>query len=403
MTPFLAAENTSGFDGPQLPGAACRRDHEATLKRLEEKSLAAAEPWLAEREIDPQPWLDAVAEVRDRQRGNAFTAARNLMLKRGVPEDRFPAADAGVDPAEIGLERIARKGLERLGWELDRYEPVALSGLLRPDAAGHEHCCPVPGSRWADDAGGLEATCILTGGDPFAGGAPVRPGVLSVLAEGRPVEVPEDRRPSPRARRLDRPGDNPPDDAGDREPIWLWHLAEPLAGNPNNFGSTGKRPTHQELLDWLAATFVEEEWSMKELHRVILRRPPIVAQQSTLIAGSWRSSIHRGRAMPSSRPRRLSAEEMRDARLAATGELNRTLGGIPNRPEINLESGPQAAAGDGDFRGCVDSQSAPEPATPPVALRSQAAGTRRSLSTWRRSSTVRRWTSPCERREALDQ
>ena len=52
--------------------------------------------------------------------------------------------------------------------------------------------------------------------------------------------------------------------------VWQWHFGQAIAGNPNNFGGTGKRPTHPELLDWLAATFVEEGWSLKQLHRRIL-------------------------------------------------------------------------------------------------------------------------------------
>ena len=52
--------------------------------------------------------------------------------------------------------------------------------------------------------------------------------------------------------------------------IWLWHFDQPIAGNPNNFGSTGQKPTHPELLDWLAATFVEKDWSFKAMHRLIM-------------------------------------------------------------------------------------------------------------------------------------
>ena len=52
--------------------------------------------------------------------------------------------------------------------------------------------------------------------------------------------------------------------------LWLWHFGQAIAGNPNNFGSTGKKPTHPELLDWLAATLVEKGWSFKEMHRVIM-------------------------------------------------------------------------------------------------------------------------------------
>ena len=52
--------------------------------------------------------------------------------------------------------------------------------------------------------------------------------------------------------------------------IWLWHFGQALAGNPNNFGATGRKPTHPELLDWLAATFIERGWSVKAMHRLIM-------------------------------------------------------------------------------------------------------------------------------------
>lgn len=52
--------------------------------------------------------------------------------------------------------------------------------------------------------------------------------------------------------------------------LWLWHFNQPIAGNPNNFGSTGKRPTHPELLDWLAAEFIDKGWSVKALHRLLM-------------------------------------------------------------------------------------------------------------------------------------
>ena len=120
--------------------------------------------------------------------------------------------------------------------------------------------------------------------------------------------------------------------------IWLWHFAEPLAGNPNNFGSTGKKPTHPELLDWLVATFVEQGWSFKAMHRVIMssdayRRSAKFADRKGLAERD-----PNGTSYVAFKPRRLTAEELHDAMLAATGELNPTLGGIPNRPEINLEA-----------------------------------------------------------------
>ena len=58
------------------------------------------------------------------------------MQKQGVPEDQFPPKLVGFTPEDFGNERVARKGLERLKWELERYEPFALGGLQWPHAAG---------------------------------------------------------------------------------------------------------------------------------------------------------------------------------------------------------------------------------------------------------------------------
>lgn len=117
----------------------------------------------------------------------------------------------------------------------------------------------------------------------------------------------------------------------------MWHFGEPLAGNPNNFGASGKRPTHPQLLDWLAGTFVDDQWSIKSLHRRIMTSDAYC-----------RSSHHPDYKLLAEldplrtsyavfHPRRLTAEELRDAMLTVSGELNPTQGGIPCRPEINQE------------------------------------------------------------------
>jgi hypothetical protein len=118
----------------------------------------------------------------------------------------------------------------------------------------------------------------------------------------------------------------------------MWHFGQPLAGNPNNFGSTGKKPTHPELLDWLAAKFVDSGWSFKALHRLIMTSEAYRRSATHPDLKSLREKDALGTSYAVFQARRLSAEELRDAMLAATGELNRALGGIPNRPEINLEA-----------------------------------------------------------------
>src|SRR5690606_15739591 len=97
------------------------------------------------------------------------------------------------------------------------------------------------------------------------------------------------------------------------------------------------RPTHPELLDWLAATFVERGWSVKAMHRLIMNSEAYRRSSEHPDRQLLAEKDPRGELYATFPPRRLSAEEIRDAMLVATGELNRELGGIPNRPEIEPE------------------------------------------------------------------
>ena len=110
-----------------------------------------------------------------------------------------------------------------------------------------------------------------------------------------------------------------------------------MAGNPNNFGAKGGKPTHPQLLDWLAADFVEHGWRLKRLHRLIMksdtyRQSGRHPQASELAVVDPENYFFAYRI-----PRRLSAEELRDSLLKATGELNPAIGGLPVMPEINME------------------------------------------------------------------
>lgn len=338
---FLETENVDGF-GERRYLEMVREGHEQTLRELDDRLLENALAWFAERDADPGDWLAAVDQARREaggESGGVFRAARNRMSKAGVPESEFPPKLVGFTPQEFGAERVARKGLERLRWEWERYEPFALSvyGGRTPDRRSVVAPTRVPDNRLR--AGELEQTCILTGGDPFSPGEPVRPGVLSALGDIAAPPIPE----TIEGRRLAfadwvASAENPLTSRTIVNRVWLWHFGQAIAGNPNNFGATGKRPSHPELLDWLAATFVEDGWSIKRLTRRIVtsaayRRGGGHPDPATLA----RLDPHDDRyaRFPA---RRLTAEELRDAMLAVSGELNPTLGGIPCRPEINPEA-----------------------------------------------------------------
>ncbi|MEK6236850.1 MAG: DUF1553 domain-containing protein, partial [Planctomycetales bacterium] len=114
---------------------------------------------------------------------------------------------------------------------------------------------------------------------------------------------------------------------------WMHHFGAGLVRSPGDFGCRADPPSHPKLLDWLASRFVSEGWSMKWLHREIMR-------SSTYRQGSQgptdKEQLARARRLdPDNRllwrmtPRRLSFEELRDAALAVTGELDLAMGGKP--------------------------------------------------------------------------
>jgi mono/diheme cytochrome c family protein len=382
--PFLDVENTRGFDERRYL-LARKEFYERALRELDDKqTLAAAREWLVDNRRDATPFEAAVGELEsDGQSGPVTVAAvRTLMQRRKVDPELIPPRHVGFEPRDFGVERVSRKGLERLEWRLDRYEPFALSVYSgrTPELKAVLSPQRMPGNRM--DAGILEETCILVGGDPFSPSQPVTPGVLSVVghfanvdegtraAHGVKSGNSADRAADPLRSAAEDDGPVPGvgsgndaalDIAGRRlalarwitstenpltsrvmvNRIWQWHFGLPLAGNPNNFGATGKKPTHPELLDWLAGTFVQRGWSVKEIHRLILMSRAYRRSTEHPDPAQLAELDPLGTSYARFRPRRLDAEELRDAMLFVSGELNRELGGIPVCPEMNPEAAMQ--------------------------------------------------------------
>lgn len=106
--------------------------------------------------------------------------------------------------------------------------------------------------------------------------------------------------------------------------LWQHHFGRGLVSTPSDFGKQGSPPSHPELLDWLAGEFIRSGWSLKHMHRLIMRSR---AYQQRSANAEW-GMRGAGSAMPQAF-HRLSFEEARDAWLAAAGRLDPRFGGRP--------------------------------------------------------------------------
>jgi len=114
--------------------------------------------------------------------------------------------------------------------------------------------------------------------------------------------------------------------------VWAWHFGKPFVATPSDFGAQGERPTHPELLDFLAARFIQNRWSLKWLHREIMTsatyRQASSPRQAGLAADAGNSLLWR------MNPRRLDIESYRDTLLRVSGRLDVR----PSGPSDDLQS-----------------------------------------------------------------
>jgi hypothetical protein len=106
--------------------------------------------------------------------------------------------------------------------------------------------------------------------------------------------------------------------------LWQWHFGEGIVRTPDNFGKMGERPTHPELLDYLAAEFVKRGYSMKAMHRLLMLSSTYQMASENAAAVEADPDNH---LFSRFNRRRLTLEEMRDGLLAIDGTLDLTMGG----------------------------------------------------------------------------
>ena len=179
------------------------------------------------------------------------------------------------------------------------------------------------------------ATHILKVGDYRYKQERVEPGFPTVVGDhGIDVPTSPEGRRAALARWLASP-ENPLTARVMANRVWEFRMGRGLAADPNNFGALGGSPSHPELLDYLAAKFIETGWSVKALDRMIV------------LSNAYRQSAQIDPAKAEADPdnmlywranrRRLEAETIRDSVLAASGRLNRAIGGKPVLTPIEPE------------------------------------------------------------------
>ncbi|NQV25730.1 MAG: DUF1553 domain-containing protein [Rhodopirellula sp.] len=206
------------------------------------------------------------------------------------------------------------------------------------------------------DRGEPSPTWIFRRGEFTNPGDLVGPGVPSVLTDGRTPFVTAPQRPGSTGRRLAFATwlTNPRHPLTARvivNRIWFHHFGRGIVESLGNFGHTGVAPTHPELLDWLAVSFMENGWSFKWLHRQIMLSQTY--RQSSALRSESEERDSDNRWLSRMPLRRLEAEPLRDSLLAASGELDMTAFGEPDAVTVRDDGLVTANRNDAGWRRTV--------------------------------------------------
>ena len=170
-----------------------------------------------------------------------------------------------------------------------------------------------------------DTTFVLNRGDPEQRGEKIHASMASSLGEIKLDELAKDtERRAALALWISRP-DNPLTARVMVNRIWQFHFGRGLVDTPSDFGYNGASPTHPQLLDWLAAEFIDSGWSVKHIHRLILRSRTF--RQSALVHEIGLAKDSDARLLWRFPGRRLEGEAIRDSILQTSGMLNLDMGG----------------------------------------------------------------------------
>jgi hypothetical protein len=301
----------------------------------EKKAIEARTAALMEK-IKP---LKAQVEAIDGPHRQRLQAAKKAKLEPMYRE----ALDADPKKRTEEQKRLAKDAetLLKVTWDeihaaLSPEERVKREALRAQQHALEAQLPPPPAAAWAiADDGKNPPTHVLKRGEVKRKGGVVEPAFPRVLTSGvRSQESGVRLKRTDLARWVTQP-DHPLTARVFVNRVWQHHFGRGLVGTPNDFGLRGEKPTHPELLDYLATEFVATGWQLKPIHRMIVlsatyRQSAVGSRQSAIDPDNkllWRMNRQR-----------LDAEALRDSVLAAAGTLTRQVGGpsvrVPLEPEV---------------------------------------------------------------------
>jgi hypothetical protein len=177
----------------------------------------------------------------------------------------------------------------------------------------------------------LADTYVLAGGELANKGDKVEPGFLQAVAgNGEPAKIPfaggSSGRRTALAEWIASP-DNPLTARVIVNRLWQHHFGEGIVRTPSDFGINGERPSHPELLDWLATQLVEKKWSLKAMHRLMLTSAAYRESTESPEYQKYSEADPKNQLLWRMNWVRLEGEVIRDAVLSASGQLETSDGG----------------------------------------------------------------------------
>jgi hypothetical protein len=285
-----------------------------------------------------KPSRDALAKLEEPYRRRLYEAQLAKLADEARTAHQTPAEERTAKQKEL-VEKTAR---------LLVVSPQAVVAALTPaDRARHDELlaalakfddrkpATLPVAMGLQDAAGpAPKTFVLERGEMSRRGDEVRPGFPVVLD-------PKGESPDGASRRAAlahwvASADNPLTARVMVNRLWQHHFGRGIVPTPNDFGVRGERPTHPELLDWLACEFVARGWSLKSMHRLMLLSATY--RQSTTITPEARRIDPDNRLFSRGNRVRLEGEVIRDSLLAVGGRLNPAMGGTGVFPPVPAEA-----------------------------------------------------------------